>query len=145
MTPKDDDLLGQMRRYDEIASWVIGITANKVVSGVFVENYGFSQNSKAGSRIMESGGIVKFVFFKEHGWPMRPVAQNTARKLLLGKCPQKDVKVAVQNALFSQCKAPRTWTEDQGDAFVIANYGLSEVGGTCLTLATPAKRKGRKG
>jgi hypothetical protein len=137
--PKQDDMRGRLVRYEAIAEWAVKIVGVCSSLGVrpacFVEAYGFSKNNAQASQIMGSGEIVKLEVFRRWGALITPVAANTARKLFMGKCPQKDPKTHVQNALFNKCKAPKTWDENQADAFVIANWGLSEAGGKCLSLA----------
>lgn len=138
-SPKNDDLAGQIRRYITIALWaanfVGALRSRKAsVSAAFVEQYGYHQNTAAGSRVMESGGVVRRALFERYGLVLHPVVASQARKLLLGKNPKSDPKVVVQDALFNCAGAPRHWTEDEVDAFVVANWGLSELEGTCLTL-----------
>lgn len=144
--PRNDDLVGQLKRYDEIARWaaaVIGDCHGKGPRHCFVENYGFSKNNTAASRIMESGGITRMEVWRRYRFVLQPVAQNTARKLFLGKLPaakkgeklKRPIKDIIQDVLFNKCKAPKSWDDNQADAWVIANWGLSEVGGRCLTLA----------
>lgn len=138
-----DDLEGQLRRYAAVATWALGIVGGLTAEGkaakaptvrLFVEDYGYSKNrSSSVSKTMENGGIVKYVLHQECGLILQPVASTKARALL-GGVPRKDPKPFIQDKLYNRCKAPRTWDENQVDAFVIANWGLSELGGIALTF-----------
>lgn len=143
LTPSD--LEGQLIRYGRIASWaqhLIEDLPSEEDPACFVEEYAFSKNAKHSSALREAGGCVKLWLYERCGVVLRPVASNTARKLFLGALSGRGlpIKVAVQDALFNVCGAPKTWDENQADAFVIANYGLSELGGTSLTLAEPPRK-----
>jgi hypothetical protein len=75
--------------------------------------------------------------------------QSTIRKLLLGKLPPSDRKAAVisvLDAMTAECPIQPFNTDDERDAFVVANYGLSELGAPCIALPAPepVKRASRK-
>jgi hypothetical protein len=143
-TPKgQDDLKGQLDRYIAIAQWAsdcvreLGPASSKAIR-CYVENYGFSANTANASRIQESGGAVKILLYQRFGLVLQPVTSSAARKLTLGfnpRRPKHDPKVAVQSAVFS-FGAPKTWGENECDAFLVAQFGLSEEGGKILTLST---------
>ena len=138
--PKNDDRRGQLERYAHIAAWVrevvwatVGVTRGPPgsdLAGCYIEQYAFSRNNSQASRLMELGGIARMKLF---GLDVVPATVNTspARKLLLGKVPRSDQKIAVQRFLFD-AGAPKAWEENICDAFVVANYGLSECGGVAL-------------
>jgi Holliday junction resolvasome RuvABC endonuclease subunit len=134
--PKTEDLERQLQRYIAIRKWVFAILdefrGDEV--HVFVEDYGFSKNQMGASRVRESGGIIRLAVYEKYKIVMQPVPSNVARKLFLGKVPQKDPKVAVQDVLFNKAGAPKKWDENQADALVIANWGLAELGGKFLAL-----------
>ena len=133
------DLEGQMRRSDEIAKWAAKIVGSCSSLGerpaCFVENYGFNKNNANASRIQESGGAVKLEIWRRWGVTLTTVTASQGRKLFLGKNPQSDPKTHVQLALFNKCKAPKTWDENQADAFVVVNFGLATLGGKFATVA----------
>jgi hypothetical protein len=58
----------------------------------------------------------------------------TARKLLMGKLPQKDQKTIVRSTVqsFDGCAH---WTGDECDAFVVANWLLAELGAPFLSAS----------
>jgi Holliday junction resolvasome RuvABC endonuclease subunit len=101
-------------------------------SDCFVEGYAFSARSSSVTKLAELGGHAR-VEFLSYGRMLRTVVASQARKLLLGKLPQKNAKVMVQQALYAH-GAPFS-NDDECDAFVVANFGLSELGLTALTLA----------
>ena len=51
-------------------------------------------------------------------------------------CRRQPRKVVVIDAVCNKFGASKAWTEDQCDAFVVAQMGLSQEGGKILTLAT---------
>lgn len=143
--PKDAPLEWHMRRYITIAAWAVGFVSRFVgPRHVFRESYGFNQNTKNGSRIMESGGIACCDIYRRFGDVVRPVAASSARKFLLGFNPSKttghNAKVEVRAALY-KAGASKKWDDNICDAFVVTNFGLTEVGAVGLTVA---KNTGKK-
>ena len=65
-----------------------------------------------------------------------PIPAASARKTIMGKLPRRDVKKAVM-ARLDEWKVPK-WTEDERDAFVIANEGRFRCG--LVGLGVPARR-----
>jgi hypothetical protein len=140
-----DDLAGHAERYIEIAGWasdcICELGTKPAKPGAvraYVESYGFSKNNANASRIMESGGHVRAHLYQRYKIVLHGAASSAARKLSLGfnpRKPQYDAKVVVQDTVFNRFKAPKRWTEDQCDAFLIAQFGLSEEGGKILAIA----------
>jgi len=148
-SPATDDIEGQFKRYITIAAWAIGFVGRfaggaRGTARVFRESYGFNQNTKNGSRIMESGGVVCCDLYRRFGCVVRPVAASSARKFLLGFNPSKrtghDAKVEVRAALY-KAGASKKWDDNICDAFVVANFGLTEVGTVGLTVAKNVGKK----
>jgi len=135
---KNDDRVGQMQRVLRIADWAEQIVHELGARNVhaYREDYGYNQNNAFASRIMESGGHVQAALFKRFKLVVEPVRAVSARKLFYGerKLQQKDQKTHVQLALFNEVKAPKKWDENEADAFIIANWGLSERSGKFLIL-----------
>lgn len=101
---------------------------------VYVENYAFQKRSSSVTKLAELGGAVRArLYQRAPGLVPIPVVAASARKLLLGKLPQKEQKYAVQAAVFA-AGAPKEWTEDVVDAFVVSNAGLSDLGFRHLCL-----------
>ena len=145
MAPANDDLRGQLERYDTIVDWAVGCTYEIQTSGDvfgYVEDYAFSKSITSTSRLRESGGAVKLALYQRCELVLTPVPASEARKRVLGFSPRKpanDPKVTVQRFCFD-AGAPKTWSEDVCDAFIVAQYGLSELGGKILAL--PPTQKG---
>jgi hypothetical protein len=102
-------------------------------SRAFVESYAFNARSASVTKLAELGGILRHQYLIEFGTALEPVTASQARKQLLGKLPRKDQKLAVQLAL-GRAGAPFE-NGDEVDAFVCANFGLTECGLTALSLA----------
>jgi Holliday junction resolvasome RuvABC endonuclease subunit len=101
-------------------------------SNCFVEQYAFSRRSSSVTKLAELGGHAR-VEFLTYGRMLQTVVASQARKLLIGKLPPKNAKVMVQQALYAH-GAPFP-NDDVCDAFVVANWGRSELGLTALSLA----------
>lgn len=70
--------------------------------------------------------------------------QSQIRKLLLGKLPPSERKQAVAAALdlmTAECPIQPFDNGDERDAFVVANWGLSEMAAPCVALPAPAPIK----
>jgi hypothetical protein len=135
--PKSDDTRGQYERYGIISDWAWALTGELGAPGLYgIEQYAFSRNNAQASKLMELGGIVRLRLFQARDMIAQVVSTSPARKLFLGDVPQSNPKVAVQLALFNRCGAPKTWDENQCDAFIVANFMLSGFGKPVLTIAT---------
>ena len=140
--PKQDDRRGQLERYLEISkgvryfvSRVTGVPGapGRRLENLYIEQYAFSRNNKGASKLMELGGVVRGELVEQCGIVAETVGTSEARKLLLGKVPRSDQKVAVQLCLYS-AGAPKVWEENICDAFVCVNWGLFECGGAALAV-----------
>ncbi len=137
--PKNDNIRGQYERYNTIFRWAITCIESLAGksgarSAVYIEAYDPSKNGASASKLMELGGITRLALFNTLGIVAETVNTSQALRLLLGKVPRSDQKIAVQDALFNKGGAPHTWEENICDALVVANWGLSICGGTALTF-----------
>lgn len=98
-----------------------------------VEQYAFTSRNAHSHALGELGGVVKVLLTARVGIPVDVVPPASARKLILGKLPRKDVKVATRAAL-TRMGMPTEWTNDEADAFVVANYVLAGNGGYALVV-----------
>jgi hypothetical protein len=115
-----------------ILHWVLGLPGRPQALRVYVEDYAFGLTQNRAHELAEMTGMVKMSFYQA-GMLVRPVNQSTVRKYFLGKLPPKDRAGAVHSALKGM-GAP--WhSSDVGDAFVVANYGRTELGLPGVTLA----------
>ena len=136
------DTRGQYARYIQIVDWAQGIAKETKTPPIyFIEGYGFRKNNAQASKLMELGGAVRVRLYEACGMIATVVSSSSAREILLATVPQKDQKIAVQLALFNRGGAPKTWEENICDAFVVANFGLTEFGVQALSLATKAEMK----
>ena len=135
--PKSDDQCGRLERYmyigDQVRRFIEKVTSPtcRGLRGCYIEQYAFSKNNAQASKLMELGGHVRVELYRQRGIIAETINTGPARKLLLGKVPKSDQKIAVQRFLFA-ARAPKAWEENICDAFVVANYGLSECGGVAL-------------
>lgn len=106
------------REHRVTRAWILGYAYNKA---------DMSRAHLAG----ELGGVVKYALV-EIGVEVEVVVESRARTLL-GKAPRKDAKVWATERLM-RAGAPPSWPQDVLDAFVGANWGLSELGGSALIM-----------
>lgn len=96
-----------------------------------VEQYAFTAQTSQAHALGELGGVVKLAL-QEAGCQVEIVSPASARKLL-GKQPRKDAKIWAAQKLYSM-GAPRAWSLDVCDAFLLANYYLAGNGGDAVAL-----------
>jgi hypothetical protein len=113
-------------RTETIATQLVAFARHHGATQAWLEGYAFSRVTAAHT-LAELGGVVRLELVRA-GIEVHTANLSSARKLLLGRVPRQDAKVAVQAALFA-AGAPRSWSADEGDAFVAANFGLSELPG----------------
>lgn len=117
------------RRCETIATRIVTFARATGATSAWIESYAFS-TAHGAHTLAEIGGVVRLELVRA-GIEVRTAQQATARKLLLGKVPRADVKVAVYTAL--RAAGARFETFDECDAFTCANYALSEeLGGYCF-------------
>lgn len=121
---RDASDLDRVQRTADIAERVVAFARMHAPVIAYIESYGFAQHTAAHT-LGELGGVVRLELVRA-GVEIRTANMGSARKLLLGKVPRKDVKVAVFSALHA-AGAP-FGSLDLADAFVAANWGLSESG-----------------
>lgn len=74
-------------------------------------------------------GALEVKVYDIMGLALEPAHISTVRKYLLGKLPRSDAKTIVREVVWSLDGAKRALLSgDEVDAFVIANWGLSELG-----------------
>lgn len=143
-----DDLAGRCERYIAIAEWAAGVVKSCVVGDdpprCFREAYGFRKSNAQASAIMESGGVIATTLYQRFKIGVPAVTAAQARKLTLGANPVKPkgeknkdwLKLFILETLHDKFKVPKTWGIDECDAFIVAQFGLSECGGRILTRST---------
>jgi hypothetical protein len=147
--PKNkDDLAGRCERYIAIAEWasevVKGCVGDKTPPRCFREAYGFRKSNAQASAIMESGGVIATTLYQRFKIVVPAVTAAQARKLTFGFNPTKPkeeknkdwLKLFILETLHDRFKVPKAWGIDECDAFIVAQFGLSECGGRILTWST---------
>lgn len=121
----------RIERCERIADEIKRLAYAHGVIGCWIEGYAFGQGAR-NAYLGELGGIVRSAL-RSLAIPVHSVQMQTARALLLGKNPmgKGKAKLAVCAALKA-AGAPESWSVDEFEAMVIANYGLSELGIPCL-------------
>ncbi len=132
---KDASELERVGRLEEIETAVLAFAAEQQASVVVLEQYAFSAQASQARALGELGGVVRLAL-KRAGLEFHVIWPGTARKLL-GKAPRSQVKVWAHQRLYA-AGAPKTWTGDQLDAFVLGNHFLSENGGDALIIPEAA-------
>lgn len=132
---QDASELERANRLRAIVRQVVQVVVDFKPTVAVLEQYAFSSQASQAHALGELGGAVK-VQLVQMGVQLSVVPPASARKLL-GKAPRKDVKTWAHQRLYA-AGAPKWWTGDQLDAFVVANYFLSGAGGDAVILAEAA-------
>lgn len=112
-------------RIQTLARGAVGFVRDTRATHVWFEQYAFGRNGANARLIAEVGGAIKLAL-RQLDVPVDAVVASSARKVVFGRCPQKDPKPFIQRQLEAWgCELP---THDERDAFVVASYGLSELG-----------------
>lgn len=101
---------------------------------VYIEGYPVSGRVFGLPLLCELGGVVRARLAAE-GLHAETAPLSSARKLLMGKLPRRDVKAMV-HATVRSMGVPAGWSGDEIDAFVAANWGAGERALCCV--AAPA-------
>lgn len=124
----------KLSRIDSISFELIQLARETRVTDIFVEQYAFSQMLTRAHALGELGGVVKLDLKRQLGIVAQPVVASQARKFLCGKVPRKDGKKYVEAQL--KLMGAKFKSHDEGDAFTCANFGLSEIGLSALTVGS---------
>jgi len=135
---QDDTLVWRERNVREgLRSFLVSLEREGCkIQGVYAEDYAHTQMARRGGWMLcEVGGVVRVMLAEVFGQTMRMVVAASARKLLLGKVPrEKTSGMPVKEYVFRRLRQMRSgFTDfDHADAFVVANYGLHDLGLPCL-------------
>jgi Holliday junction resolvasome RuvABC endonuclease subunit len=124
----------RIERVRFIAEELIAFVVKAGASDVFIEAYSYSKGNQA-HQLGELGGVVRLEL-RRAGLNVHVVPLASARRLLLGKVPRSDAKVAVFSAL--RAAGWNVGSTDEADALCVASFGLTELGRPGLSLATKA-------
>lgn len=126
-------------RIDFIAERIVEFCQEHHASVVGVEDYAFSQGQSRAHALGELGGVVKLAVWKKLHLTPLPIVASTARKTLLQQLPNLRgkgkgyLKAWVAHNVRRLAGPTANWSEDEIDAFVIANHRLMMVGGVAMT------------
>lgn len=135
--PSDVSEARRIGRLHQITIEIVKFVQRHRASTVILEEYAFASATSHAHALGEIGGATKLALATQAGCIVDTVHSATARKLLLGKLPRKDVKVHVRVAL-DQMGMPKTWTDDEADAFVVANWKALQLGAYALVVEQAA-------
>lgn len=124
--PKDATEADRIGRLVRLSGEVVAFGRAQGCTHAVVEQYAFTSRNAHSHALGELGGAVKVAIVAK--MPVETVPPASARKLLLGKLPRRDVKAAVR-AHLTAIGMPASWTDDEADAWVAANWVLAGIGG----------------
>lgn len=142
--PKDATQGEKTNRLVQLASEVVHFAKTNHAAYAVHEQYAFNQPGGRTFDLGELGGVVKHELFRNLGIITEPVNVMTARKFLLGRLPKKTELLPGGRKKDSGAKAwaqegarragcPEVWTEDERDAWVVANLRAGELGWYAVT------------
>lgn len=124
------DRIGRLVR---ISAEVVTFAEKHRATTAVIEQYAFSSRNSHAHALGELGGVCKVLLQERVGIPVLVVPPASARKLILGKVPRKDVKIHTRVAL-TRMGMPPAWTDDEADAFVVTNYVQACLGAYALVV-----------
>ncbi len=137
---KDATEKDHLVRLSDISDGILKFARDVQADHVWIENYAFSAKRSRAHALGEAGGTIKLKLFEDWGVVTHSVVNQTARKHLLQKLVRADVKKYVcQNVKRLGFPASK-WTDDEIDAFVVANYGLHKVTGRSMSFEGEGKK-----
>lgn len=122
----------QLDRIEMIAKRIVDFCKQRNAEAVYVEEYAFAQGRSRAHALGELGGEVKRQARRRLGFAVQPIVASQARKTLLMKVPRAKSKVFVIRNVQRLGGQTKYWTDDEIDAFVIANHGLMLRGGVAM-------------
>jgi len=131
---------GRLDRLDAISSKIGDFCVDNRAKVVALEEYAFSQGQAHAHSIGEVGGVVKLEIRRRLEITPQPIFSPTARKTLLQWLPSVRGKPKGYLKKYVAANVRRLegitskWTEDEIDAFVIANHALMLAGGMAMTF-----------
>jgi hypothetical protein len=139
---KDAPESARIRRLILLANAVLSFAGEHRCGSAIVEQYAFTSQNGQAHALGELGGVVKVYLQEVCKIGLEMVAPASARKLIVGMLPRKGVKDYVRGEL-TRMGMPASWTKDEGDAFVGANWGLSALDGFALVAPPGTDNRGR--
>ena len=127
----------RVERIAQLAHDISVFCLNVKAFRVGIEDYAFSKSSAHQHQTFEAGGALKVAVLELLDLAIYPVTAATARKTLLGVVPRlgagKTKPWVVRNV--RRLGGPAAgWTDDECDAFVVANRVLADAGGVAMSF-----------
>jgi hypothetical protein len=136
--PRDAEEALRIGRLTRISAAVVEFARRHGATDIAIEGYAFASMQSHAHSLGELGGVVRHQVVHQLGIVPSSVPVHSGRKLLLGKVPRKDAKIATR-AFLTKAGMPASWSMDEGDAFVVANFALSELGAFAFVTAPEGK------
>lgn len=131
-TPKE-----RAERIAQISHDVVVFCLTARARHVGIEDYAYGAGGANAMQVVELTGVVKHEILDTLHFAATPIPASSARKVLLQRLPRlgsgklKPWVVANVRRLGGPANM---WTDDECDAFVIANTVLMHAGGTAMTF-----------
>lgn len=126
--------LERAERIAQISHDIVVFCLNVRAKYVAVEDYAYGMGGQHTTQVHELGGVVKHEVLEMFHFAVEPIVSSSARKLLLQRLPgsrgQKKgfLKEFVVRNVKRLGKIAEDWTDDECDAFVVANAALDRAG-----------------
>ncbi len=124
---KDATATEQRERIIHIRDAVLAFCKQVQARRIMIEDYAFSAAGRI-TMLAELAGNVKMDLWENWGVSVEPVRASQARKVLLEKLPAKDSKLFTKVNVKKLGGPTTKWTDDDVDAFVVANYAIMTAG-----------------
>lgn len=135
--------LQRAERIAQIAHDVVVFCLNVKATCVMLEDYAFAQSMANARETAELGGVVKHEILQALHFAAEPIVASQARKLLLQQLPGRKKGVKQPPGFLKEWvvrnvkrlgPVATTWTDDECDAFVVANAALERAGTVPLSF-----------
>lgn len=128
----------KIERGNQIAHDISVFCVNVRAMRIAIEEYAYAMKSANIHQVIECGGMVKADILNTLDLDVYPVQASAARKILLqhvpGKMGQGKTKPWVIKNVKRLGGPTLAWTEDECDAFVVANTVLEHAGAVALSF-----------
>lgn len=129
--------LARVQRFAQIAHDLSVFCVNTQAVRIGIEEYAYGAGNAQAHQTVECGGALKVAILELLGLAVYPVQASSARKILLQQVPRLgrgQTKPWVVRNVKRLGGPTEEWTDDECDAFVVANAVLMHAGGTALTF-----------
>jgi hypothetical protein len=119
----------------ELAGRVVAFVARTGATHCWIEGYTASGRAFGVQHLAEVGGVVRLALLERSNIIAETAPLSSARKLLLGKLPRGKGMAKKTAHKSVEALAGRLLDGNEGDAFVVANYGIAELGEVFIAAA----------